>query len=101
MKPRSNSCKCRLELILARGEDIPQRIIDLSDSGTLAFGLTGDDLFDEYVARYTAANDIAPGLKLLNTYDWFDKEAEFRRPALCLMNKMDGLRIFQMMPKLQ
>ena len=37
-----------LEILLARGEDIPQRVQDGLRSGKETYGLTGDDLFDEW-----------------------------------------------------
>ena len=72
----------RLELIPARGEDVPQRVDDCLRRGKVAYGLTGDDLFDEYKlgARHSP-------LAVLNTYDWFDPRAQFYRPALCLLNR--------------
>ena len=38
-----------LEIISARGEDVPQRVDDCLLRGEVAYGLTGDDLFDEYM----------------------------------------------------
>jgi len=70
-----------LEIISARGEDVPQRVDDCLLRGEVAYGLTGDDLFDEYMLG--AGNSP---LGVLNTYDWFDPNAQFYRPALCLLN---------------
>ena len=74
-----------LEIISARGEDVPQRVDDCLLRGEVAYGLTGDDLFDEYML---GADDSPLGV--LNTYDWFDPNAQFYRPALCLLNR-EGL----------
>jgi phosphoribosyl-ATP pyrophosphohydrolase len=71
----------KFEILSARGEDIPQRIDDCDSRGEIAYGLTGDDLFDEYMLR---ANESPLGV--LNTYDWYDPAAQYGRPALCLMN---------------
>ena len=71
-----------LEIISARGEDVPQRVDDCLLRGEVAYGLTGDDLFDEYML---GAGDSPLGV--LNTYDWFDPSAQFYRPALCLLNR--------------
>ena len=71
-----------LEIISARGEDVPQRVDDCLLRGEVAYGLTGDDLFDEYML---GADDSPLGV--LNTYDWFDPSAQFYRPALCLLNR--------------
>ncbi len=69
-----------LTLLLRRGEDIPQIVADQFRIKKPVVGLTGDDLFDEYCLT----NPSNP-LKIENTYDWFDSEAEFLRPALCLL----------------
>ena len=71
-----------LEIIPARGEDVPQRVDDCLLRGENAYGLTGDDLCDEYLLD---AFDSRIGV--LNTYDWFDPGAQFSRPALCLLNR--------------
>ena len=63
---------------------MPQRVDDCLLRREVAYGLTGDDLFDEYILG--AANSP---LGVLNTYDWFDSNAQFYRPALCLLNR-DG-----------
>ena len=71
-----------LTLLLRRGEDIPRVVMDEFRQGRIALGLTGDDLFDEFRSRQ-------PGntLKVENTYDWYDPEAKYLRPALCLIGQ--------------
>ncbi len=71
-----------LTIILKRGEDIPQTVVDAARRGEFVLGITGDDLYDEYRLR-------EPGsiLQIENTYDWFDENARYLRPALCLINK--------------
>ncbi|MEM7131524.1 MAG: hypothetical protein AAF702_34740 [Chloroflexota bacterium] len=76
----------QLEIRSVRGEDVPQRVDDCLQRGEVAYGLTGDDLFDEYLL----ATPQSP-LRLLNTYDWFDPSAQFNRPALCLLNRSGEL----------
>ncbi len=78
---RSDETIGHLEILNARGEDIPQRVDDCGTRGEAAYGLTGDDLFDEYML----GTEQSP-LDVLNTYDWFDASAQYARPALCLMN---------------
>jgi phosphoribosyl-ATP pyrophosphohydrolase len=73
----------KLSVIQSRGEDIGQRVGESIAAGKRAYGLTGDDLFDEFLLRNKT------GVAVLNTYDWFDEAAEFNRPALCLLTK-DG-----------
>lgn len=76
----------QLEIIAARGSAIPQRIIDKLKVGQIAYGLTGDDLFDEFMLKSKERNKIA-SLSVLNTYDWYDPNAKYKRPALVLMNR--------------
>ncbi|MFO8016052.1 MAG: hypothetical protein R6U32_03035 [Candidatus Woesearchaeota archaeon] len=78
-----------LELLMARGEDIPRRVEELNRRNLPAYGLTGDDLFDEFVMRSDLIEIDKCSTKALNTYDWFDENARFGRPALCLMSKTD------------
>lgn len=81
-----------LEIVLARGEDIPKRVEEQNKKGRIAYGLTGDDLFDEYrLSNGLNLGFIDGFLGVLNTYDWFDKKAKFYRPALCLLNKTGSI----------
>ena len=82
---RTDQTKGVINIVSARGEDVPQRVDDCIQRGETAYGLTGDDLFDEYMLG--ASNSL---LGVLNTYDWFDSSAQFNRPALCLLNR-EGL----------
>ena len=59
-----------LTVLLRRGEDIPQIVVDEFNNGNIILGLTGDDLYDEYRFR----NPNSP-LEVENTYDWFDENA--------------------------
>ncbi|MEA2036877.1 MAG: phosphoribosyl-ATP diphosphatase [Nanoarchaeota archaeon] len=86
-----------LEIVLARGEDIPLRVSECVSRGQAAYGLTGDDLYDEFVLSNQQNSAV---IALLNTYDWFDDNAEYKRPALSLMNSngniedlKDGTRV--------
>ena len=71
----------KVELEWTKGISIPRWVTDYLKKGTPAYGLLGDDQFDEYML-----GNKAP-LVVLNTYDWFDKRAEYNRPALCLMSR--------------
>ena len=82
---RTDQTKGVIDIVSARGEDVPQRVDDCIQRGETAYGLTGDDLFDEYMLG--ASSSL---LGVLNTYDWFDSSAQFNRPALCLLNR-EGL----------
>lgn len=87
LKTTGRATISNLELLLARGEDIPKRVEEYNEEGKRAYGLTGDDLFDEYRTREEFMNGKKSNLVVLNTYDWFDEKAKYNRPALCLMNK--------------
>ena len=71
-----------LAILLRRGEDVPQIVVDEFAKGNIVLGLTGDDLYDEYRFRNPENQ-----LKIENIYDWFDESARFFRPTLCLINR--------------
>lgn len=78
------------EVLTYRGEDIPQVIEDMYFGNRVkALGITGDDLFDEYCLRNPGS-----ALKVLETLEWYDEKAMFRRPTLCLLapsgKKLEG-----------
>ncbi len=67
-----------------RGEDIPSILEDLYFKKKVkAVGITGDDLYDEY--RIKNPNSL---VELLETIDWNDASAMFRRPALCVIGRI-------------
>jgi phosphoribosyl-ATP pyrophosphohydrolase len=71
-----------LTLLLRRGEDIPKDVFEFFQNGDLVLGVTGDDLFDEFQLRQPES-----GLRVLNAYDWFDREARYFRPATCFISR--------------
>ncbi|MBS3114448.1 hypothetical protein J4448_05085 [Candidatus Woesearchaeota archaeon] len=71
-----------ITLLLRRGEDIPQIVMDEFRLGNIVLGVTGDDLLDEYRLRNPENT-----LKVENTYDWYDENARFNRPALSFVNR--------------
>jgi ATP phosphoribosyltransferase len=75
--------------LLRRGEDIPKRIERLYEKGEFSYGITGEDLFEEYLLRN-------PKSKLVKraVYEWNDYDMLFGKPALCLINKT-GLLDFE------
>ena len=67
-------------IIESRGEDIPFIVEELSKNGKRVIGLTGKDLLKEYgSAKYNTK------LVVLKTIVWFDKNAIFGKPVLCLL----------------
>ena len=77
-------------VIKSRGEDIPFIIEELSHDGRSAIGLTGNDLLKEYELSKEKTN-----LVVLKKFAWFDKNAIFGKPVLCLLGpknkKLDEL----------
>ena|SRR3989338_4144211 len=74
----SNPAKDRI--IKSRGEDIPFIVEELSKNGKKVIGLTGKDLLREYeLFEYNTK------LVVLKTIVWFDKNALFGKPVLCLL----------------
>lgn len=101
---------------LLRGEDIPQFVDMWCQTGQNAYGLIGDDLFDKYQTRAEAGlgriisqGELFAGpcagvsaaarrlivpdrptsstIRALNTYDWYDEQALYKRPALALLGR--------------
>lgn len=67
-------------IIESRGEDIPFIVEEMSKNGKKVIGLTGKDLLKEYeLAKYNTK------LVVLKTIVWFDKNAIFGKPVLCLL----------------
>ena len=75
-----------LTILLRRGEDIPQIVEDEYGTGRIVLGITGDDLFDEYRLRNSCNK-----LRVENTYNWYDDDARFKRPALSLVSRTGNL----------
>jgi phosphoribosyl-ATP pyrophosphohydrolase len=80
---RDNYTDGELTVSIYRGEDIPGVVEDLYfTKGVKAIGLTGDDLYDEYLLRTPLSL-----VSVLETVEWDDETATFRRPALCWMTR--------------
>ncbi len=68
------------ETINIRGEDIPQVISGLIKQGKKVIGITGEDLFKEYLIKNRNSN-----LKIIKRIIWDDSEFIFRKPTLCFL----------------
>ena len=68
------------ETINIRGEDIPQVISGLIKQGIKVIGITGEDLFKEYLIKNRNSN-----LKIIKRIIWDDSEFIFRKPTLCFL----------------
>ncbi len=83
--------KLGVEIVQYRGEDVPAQCDYFTEQGIPVFGLTGDDLFDEYKLQNPASQ-----LRLLDTIDWINKPeikydgtakpCLYSRPTLCLIS---------------
>lgn len=67
-------------IIKVRGEDIPFLVKQYYEKGKKAIGLTGEDLYKEYII-----NDDSKNLKILKKISWNDQKTLFGKPALCLL----------------
>ena len=79
-----------MEVVRLRAEDIPKACDDYTKSGTPVLGLTGDDVYDEYLFR-TAGS----GLRVVDTVDWMVDDVDgqrprYSRPTLCLIGLADA-----------
>jgi len=75
-----------VEVLKYRGEDIAKITEEYYASGVKAIGLTGDDLFDEYIIRHPRSV-----VRILETFEWDDERAIYRRPALCVLVKDENI----------
>lgn len=82
-------------IIESRGEDIPFIVEEISQNGKKIIGLTGKDLLKEYeLSKYDTK------LVVLKTINWFDKNALFGKPVLCLLGAKNK-KLFDLPKKLK
>jgi ATP phosphoribosyltransferase len=67
-------------IIQARGEDIPLLLQQYFENKKKAIGLTGEDLFQEFNARFPEN-----AVEIIKKIYWNDSEALFSKPVLCLL----------------
>lgn len=63
-----------------RGEDVPLFVENLVKKGKKAIGITGEDLFMEFILKAKNTN-----LKMVKREIWNEKEYLFGKPTLCLL----------------
>lgn len=81
-----------LEIIEARGEDIPLLVEKLASNGKEIIGMTGQDLLKEYqIKEYNSR------IKIIKKITWKDEKALFGRPVLCLLGPKS--KKFEDLPK--
>lgn len=71
-------------LMEVRGEDIPAWVFRLASLNKIAIGLTGEDLFKEFLLK-----QYKSGLLALKKVVWEDPLALFGKPTLCLLGPKD------------
>lgn len=76
--------------LIFRGEDIPSLVEKFNKEGKKCIGLTGKDLFTEYLLRKQT------NLTILKTIEWDYPSNLFGKPTLCFLlpkgKKVDGLK---------
>lgn len=71
------------EKLFFRGEDIPALVEEFNKQGVKTIGLTGNDLFQEYLSKNQS------NLSVLKTIEWKDENFLFKKPNLCLLGKKE------------
>lgn len=66
--------------VIVRAEDVPIFVEKLTKKNISCIGLTGSDLYFNYQLNETK-------LSILEEINWFDKNALFKKPTICLMGK--------------
>lgn len=68
------------KIIKIRGEDIPCFVSKLSNNNKEVIGITGEDLFKEFILKNRDSN-----LKIVEKIKWEDDNYLFKKPSLCLL----------------
>ena len=71
-------------IIEVRGEDVPFWTNQFLQSGRNAVGLTGEDLYKEYILGNGNENGSSC-IRILKKIEWSDSCALFSKPCLCLL----------------
>jgi len=68
------------EILEVRGEDIPLFVSDLLKQGKKVIGITGEDLYREFLLKNKDNN-----VEVLKVIRWEDSKFLFGKPTLCLL----------------
>lgn len=68
------------EKIEVRGEDVPLVVLNLIKQNKKVIGITGEDLFKEFLLRNRNTR-----LKIIKRKSWEDESFIFKKPCLCLL----------------
>ena len=80
------------KIVEIRGEDIPLFVSELIKQGKKAIGITGEDLFKEFLLKNGDIN-----IKILRRINWYNEEYLFGKPTLCLLGPKN--KKFRSLPK--
>ncbi|MDO8647081.1 MAG: phosphoribosyl-ATP diphosphatase [Candidatus Diapherotrites archaeon] len=69
----------KIKILRLRGEDIPKLVEEFNSKGIKAFGLTGNDLFQEYCCKKQVKTSI------IESIEWNDESFLLKKPSLCLI----------------
>ena len=72
------------EILEVRGEDVPLFVSDLSKQGKSVIGITGEDLYKEFLL-----NNKDNNILVLEIIRWEDSKCLFGKPTLCLLGPKD------------
>ncbi len=72
------------EIIEVRGEDVPLFVDSLLAQGKNVLGITGEDLFKEFLLSNKNSN-----VNIIRTIAWEDSNCLFGKPTLCLMGNKE------------
>ncbi|MDD9953232.1 MAG: hypothetical protein OXR66_02770 [Candidatus Woesearchaeota archaeon] len=70
-------------ILEVRGEDVPFWVEKTLEKGKKALGLTGEDLFKEYILEQRS------DLRIIKRIAWNDAKTLYGKPALCLIGPED------------
>lgn len=82
----------KAKVIEMRGEDIPEIVSKFLKEKKKAIGITGEDLFKEYLLK-----SFDKTIKELKRILWLDESFLFKKPTLCLLGPKD--KKFEELPK--
>jgi len=90
--PKNSGLKCKAEeivkeykyekLVEVRGEDVPLVVKRLIDRNKNVIGITGEDLFKEFLLNNKNSN-----IKIIERIKWDDNNYLFKKPVLCLLGQ--------------
>ena len=81
------------EILTVRAEDVPKIVARLLAKGKKAFGVTGEDLFKEYLLGVEESTLIGAQIKQVAKIPWNGTKALFGKPTLWLASSKKNLLV--------